>query len=174
MARKKVDVDRKALQDMIDYVEANRTFTSRSELFQTVAATEWAKAKHITAPVITLRFVEFNLTCKTQPHHRRSGTTPVNETYRRENDNKVEAAPADSFDLELLRQVFLKHGIEVKSLEDVLTCEFYSEATNVAVRKAWLELRLMLKVVPPAPKNTSKAWDSITQLHTEENEDVQA
>jgi hypothetical protein len=92
MSKTAIPVDPEKLQTIIQTVEVMNggAFSNRNELFEAVAATEWAKnhqPKPLTKGVIYLRFNEFNLNCATPKgkRGRQKGCSPsVNRTPRRE------------------------------------------------------------------------------------------
>jgi len=65
MARTKVEVNKSELQAQINTAEANGALAGLSELFDKIAATEWATSKNYTASILRARTVEFNIPTKT-------------------------------------------------------------------------------------------------------------
>ena len=73
MARTKIQVDRTALQNTVNTLEAGQTFTNSSALYEAVANTEWGKGLKLTPSVVYLRIREFKITMQTKPG-KRGGT----------------------------------------------------------------------------------------------------
>lgn len=65
MARTKREIDPQKLRELIVKLESENQFKNRSELFQAVAQTDWAKESKLTPSVVYLRVVEFDIDIKT-------------------------------------------------------------------------------------------------------------
>jgi hypothetical protein len=129
MKIKKV-VDPVAFQTVIDKLEKNKPFKNLTVLFKAVAKSDWGKTNKITAPVAYARFREFGLTAKTKP----------GRTFQPKEGN---APPANFF------QPFTSRGIEVSSLDDIITSAYKTAEQNEAIRDAWREVR---KTAGPRPE----------------------
>lgn len=159
MARTKVPLTAEQVQAAIDQAERERTeifgmkpFDNRSALFARVAEILGGKA---TAPVIYLRFQEFDLTCQTpmgrrgrQPREEREQEERADEERIVQQIRKSESTPA--FDIQLLEECFGREGLEVTTVASLLTSEYFDVEENKAIRRAWHRVRAKLGI--PAPK----------------------
>lgn len=148
MARTKVAVDAAELQRVIDGLEAVTTFKSRNHLWKAVAGTAWAQALGLTPVVVYLRVQEFGLTCRTAQRGQASAsvsredaaplTTDPTEFWdgaKDSSDSLLTTVSGDFF------APFVRRGIEVRSLGDLITSATKDAALNAAIRAAWCEVR---------------------------------
>jgi hypothetical protein len=160
--RSRVEIDAGELQYEIDQLEAQQSFSSPSKLYEALVQTVWGQSLDVGSTMFYLRVKELNIdpdnpviTMQVKPARK---TGPRGSGGRR-----VKVVGSSIKGLDTLVALFQKRGIEVDSVEWLMTSSHKSDAENRAIRLAWAELRDELKL-PKAVKKRANANDQILNV----------
>lgn len=144
MGRPKVSIPIDELQDAIRQLEATKLFTSPHKLYEAVAETPWARAIGVSAMMIYFRVKEANVNPANPVIAMR--VKPARRVGSRE--------PGVTFaGLDLLLDTFRRRGIEITSVEQLISSSRKSPEENHAIFLAWADLRDKLGIPKPVKKS---------------------
>jgi hypothetical protein len=152
--RARVQIDVGELQREIDQLEAQQEFGSPSKLYEALAQTPWGQALDVSPTMYYLKIREVNtdpdnpvITMRVQP-------------ARKKGVRRTRTTGGTFAGINVLLETFRNRGIEITSVENLISSSHKSHDENRAIRLAWADLRDRLELPKPV-KKTDPALSSV-------------